>query len=75
METMKMYVIYDILANEYSLPFCAKNDAVALRMFKNSIIQVEEADKKDYELIYVAYVEGSVVNGVASRLVELQNGE
>ena len=83
-EAMKLYSIYDEVAEEYSYPFCASSDALATRQFKTTILRSQELqlNLKDYNLRYIGlfdmrsgFVEGStketiVVDGETLMLEE-----
>lgn len=47
---MRIYVIYDKVAVGVGFPFAAKNDGVALRLFRQGIKDVPEIDRDAYEL-------------------------
>ena len=57
----KMYVIYDKVAKEGSLPFCAKNDAVAWRQFKN-LVDENAKNTDEYELMSLGIYDNDPVS-------------
>lgn len=50
---MKVYVIYDSVAREYSDLICCKNDDVARRMFHTSMKTGRVMDSSEYSLACV----------------------
>ena len=75
LEQISMYTIYDRVAEESAPPFCAKNDAVARRMFKDLLNSMATENIDDFELYYVGYYDFKVMdvvgNGVPN-LVDLE---
>jgi len=50
---LRVYALYDRVAEEAGPLYCAVNDAVAVRMYKHLIAETSSADPKDFCLIYV----------------------
>jgi hypothetical protein len=51
---MKLYSIYDKVANEYAQPFMVKNDAVATRVFAQAMSQGTPKNPNEYQLYRIA---------------------
>lgn len=47
---MRFYSVYDRVPGEYSPPFPAKNDDVALRTFEQFLSSTKNASHSDFEL-------------------------
>lgn len=50
---MKIYVVYDKIADTYSEPFCAPADAVAIRNFRFTMTKYDDFFVKDFELYLI----------------------
>lgn len=50
---LRVYAVFDRVAEEAGPLFCAINDAVAVRMYRHLIAGTVSADPKDFYLLYV----------------------
>lgn len=48
-----LYCIYDRVSMESADPFCSRNDAVAIRLFRNSIREIPNMNQYDLRLYRV----------------------
>lgn len=53
MARIRLYTIYDRVAEDSSAPFAAVNDGVAMRQLKSLIREVPPADREEYRLYYL----------------------
>lgn len=52
-DVLNVYVVYDIVAEKYNLPFYAESHKVALRDFNLGLKNVDESVRQDYELYFL----------------------
>lgn len=50
---LRVYTVFDRVAEEAGPLYCAVNDAVAARMYRHLIAETGSADPKDFYLLYV----------------------
>lgn len=50
---MNLYSVYDAGAKEYGPPMVAKNDAIATRLYLQSMAKVDPAIKGDFDLYHI----------------------
>lgn len=70
---MPVYAIRDTVADEYAQPFCAPNDAVAIRNFRNSIErqQVEPSEFSLARLAVFNFGTGELVTEPRPQIIEV----
>lgn len=56
--SISLYTIYDVAAESYGPPFCAKTDAVATRMF-STLMKNEQASSLEYALYRIGSYDDS----------------
>lgn len=47
---MDLYSVKDLVSDDFSMPVCMKNDAVAVRWLKRGALASQDADPADYRL-------------------------
>jgi len=52
-DMVKMYVVYDALAEKASPPFFGDNDEVAVRQFRQLVEPLPPFARKDFKLFYI----------------------
>ncbi|QCS36056.1 nonstructural protein [Capybara microvirus Cap1_SP_108] len=60
---MNIYSIYDMVAREFSSPFLAKNDGVAMRMFGNTCRSERIVNPNELELYCIGKFLGENLDG------------
>ena len=67
---MRLYTVYDKVAQEGSQPFMAKNDGIALRSYRKLLTQVDPSLQKEYQLLYIGdfHPEAAFVEGLDSHI-------
>jgi hypothetical protein len=56
---LKMYSIYDTVAEVFNKPFCDHNDQSAVRAFTHSLLAKETPDKNDFQLYRIGSFDDS----------------
>ena len=80
---IKLYSIYDKIADEFGFPFDAKNDDVAIRKFNGFIRQINSApnscvDVSEFQLYHIGEYDnekGVLYGGAIPNLIDLLNTE
>lgn len=70
---LQMYVIRDCLAEESSSPMLAKNDSVAIVMFKRSVDNLPFKDGGTFKLLHVGMMDtdATIITVTSTREVDI----